>query len=293
MQNFEINSKITNNIHYTPVEAEIIEFIEELPDVFTIKLQITDPEIAKNYTFLPGQFNMVYLYGVGEVAISIVYGCVEQPGSFMHTIAVVGRITKGMVKLKKGDKVGIRGPFGTSWPLQRALGKNVIIVSGGVGNAPLVAATEYILKNRENYGKLYIIHGIRNSEMLFYDSMYQRWNNSINTVVMMSTSHSDPLEKGNWLWKKGYVTDFIPDLEVDLSNSVLFTVGPEVMMKLVATEFIKAGMNKEDIYLSLERSMKCAIGHCGHCQLSEQFICKDGPVYSYSKCERLLSIKGL
>lgn len=278
---------------YTPFEAEIVEFIQEKPDIFTLRLSITDKQIAEKYTFAPGQFNMVYLYGVGEVAISIVNDRNHQQGSFEHTIAAVGRITNGMNKFKTGDKIGIRGPFGSCWPLEKARGKNVIIVSGGLGNAPLVAATEEILLNRSLYNELYVLHGIRHPDLLIYTDLYERWNNSPKTKVMLATSEADPVVNYKWESVKGFVTNFIPKLKVDFKNTIVMTVGPEIMMKLVAKEFVTAGISPENIFLSLERSMKCAIGHCGHCQLGSQFVCKDGPIYSYTACENLLTVKGL
>ncbi len=278
---------------YTPYEAEIVEFIKEHHDIFTIRLKFTDPELDSKYFFRPGQFNMIYLYGIGEVAISIVNDRNHQQGRFEHTIQVVGRITKGMMKLQTGDRVGIRGPFGTAWPMNEAKGKDVIIVTGGLGNAPLVAATEEVLKNRNQYGKLRVLHGIRSSDLLIYDDMYTRWNNSPETKVYMATSNSDPVDNGKWTWGKGYVTNFIPELGVDYTNSIVMTVGPEPMMIGVAKAFIAAGVKPENVYVSIERSMKCAIGHCGHCQLGSQFVCKDGAVYPYPACEHLLEVKGL
>lgn len=278
---------------YTPHEAVVVEFIQNQHDIFTMRLQFTDSVIASKYSFCPGQFNMVYLYGVGEVAISIVNDRNYITGAFEHIIQVVGRITTGMNKIKAGDKVGIRGPFGTHWPLEAIKNKNVIIVTGGLGNAPLIAATEEILRDRSNYDKLYVLHGIRSSDLLICEDMYTRWNASPDTRVMMATSHDEPIDNGKWLWKKGLVTDFIPLLEIDFNNTIVMTVGPEIMMKAVAKEFIKTGVNAENIFVSLERSMKCAIGHCGHCQLGPEFICKDGPVYSYSKCAHLLAVEGL
>ena len=281
---------------YIPLEAEIIEFILNKPDIFTLRLRFTDPEIANLYSFRPGQFNMIYLYGVGEVPISIVndYDCHDAKlKSFKHIIQAAGRLTHGMNKLKTGDKVGVRGPFGTSWPLEEIQGKNVIVVTGGLGNAALIAATDEIICNRNLYRKLYVLHGIRSSDALICENMYERWHNSPNTRVMMATSHTDPVNNGKWLWERGLVTTFISKLDVNFNNSVVMTVGPEPMMKAVAKEFIASGVNPENIFLSLERNMKCAIGHCGRCQLREQFICKDGPVYPYSVCAELLEVKGL
>jgi NAD(P)H-flavin reductase len=278
---------------YTPYEAEVVEFIQEHHDIFTIRLKFTDHAIDNKFVFLPGQFNMIYLYGVGEVAISIVNDRNHQKGRFEHTIQVVGRITKGMAKLQAGDKVGIRGPFGTAWPMEQAKDKNVVIVTGGLGNAPLVAATEEVLKNRDQYGKLFVLHGIRSSDLLIYDAMYTRWSKSPDTTVMMATSNEDPVDDGKWTWGKGYVTNFIPQMSIDWANTVVMTVGPEPMMIGVAKAFIAAGVKPENVFVSIERSMKCAIGHCGHCQLGSQFVCKDGAVYPYPACEKLLEVKGL
>lgn len=278
---------------YLPYEAEVIERIQEHHDVFTLRLQLTDPKLTREYSFLPGQFNMIYLYGVGEVPMSIVNDRNYEKGRFEHTIQIVGRLTLGMAKLKAGDRVGIRGPFGTSWPISQAQGKNIIIVSGGLGNAPLVAVIEEILHKRNAYKKLYILHGMRSSDLLIYENHYERWNSAPDAQVMMATSHIDPVDNGKWKWKKGFVTNYIADLNVDFKNTVVMTVGPEVMMKTIAKEFEAVGVAAQNIYLSLERSMKCAIGHCGRCQLGTQFICKDGPVYPYSFCRNFLEVEGL
>lgn len=278
---------------YVPYEAEVVEFIQEQHDIFTLRLKFTEPELQQRYSFRPGQFNMLYLFGVGEVAISIVNDPNHQAGRFEHTIQAVGRITKGMLQLRTGDRIGVRGPFGTSWPLTEAKGKDVIMVTGGLGNAPLVAATEEILQNRDQYGKLRVLHGLRSADRLIYAARYMRWHNAPHSRVFMATSHAAPLDNGNWIWGSGLVTSFMHDLDVDFANSVVMSVGPEPMMIGVANAFVAAGVRPECVYLSLERSMKCAIGHCGHCQLGAQFICKDGAIYPYLACAALLGVKGL
>lgn len=278
---------------YTPHEAIINNFIQNQPDVFTLELQFTDSKIADNYSFQPGQFNMVYLYGVGEVAISIVRPENPVKGAFSHIIQAVGRITHGMNKLKVGEHIGIRGPFGSHWPIELSKDKDVLIFTGGLGNAPLMAAVEEILANPMDYKKLYVLHGIKSSDLLICEDMYQRWHNSLNTRVMMATSSKDPVDNGKWLWQRGFVTDLIPLLNIDVKNTMVMTVGPEAMMKSVAKSCIALGIDANNIFLSLERSMKCAIGHCGHCQLGPEFICKDGPVYAYSACKDLLEVEGL
>ncbi|AJI75119.1 oxidoreductase NAD-binding domain protein [Francisella philomiragia subsp. philomiragia ATCC 25015] len=276
---------------YLPHEAEIVEFIKDADDIFTLRLRFVDEELRKNYKFHPGQFNMLYLYGVGEVAISIVNDRNFADDMFEHTIQVVGRITKGMDKLKTGETIGVRGPFGSSWPVEQAKGKDVVIMTGGLGNAPLVAATEEILKDRDAFGKVYVVQGIRDTSGLIYQDKYTRWNNQPNTQVLLAATAGEP--HGPWKWYDGFVTAAIPDLNIDHKNTVVMTVGPEIMMKNVAKEFAKVGVPEEQIFVSLERSMKCAIGHCGHCQMGKEFVCKDGAVYAYPAVKKLLEIKGV
>ncbi|MFZ9035529.1 MAG: FAD/NAD(P)-binding protein [Francisellaceae bacterium] len=276
---------------YTPFEAEILENFTDAPDIFTLRMRLCDPKQRHQYRFKPGQFNMIYLYGVGEVAISIVNDREFDDEVFEHTIQIVGRITRGMSRLKPEDRVGIRGPFGTSWPLDKAKGKDVVIMTGGLGNAPLVAATEAILKHREQYGKIYVIEGVRHSQGLIYRDKYSRWNTMPDTKVMITATEGAFF--GDWRWYRGFVTAAIDDLDIDYANTVVMSVGPEIMMKNVASCFIDRGMAPEDVYVSLERSMKCGIGHCGHCQMGCEFICKDGAVYAYGRVSELLHTEGV
>lgn len=276
---------------YLPFEAEVIEFIQDTDEIFTLRLELTDPELRQTYRFKPGQYNMIYLYGVGEVAISIVNDREFNENRFEHTIQIVGRVTKGMAKLKAGDRVGIRGPFGTKWPIESAYGKDVVIMTGGLGNAPLVALTEKLLAERDRFGKIYVVQGLRHSDGLIYQEKYTRWNEIPNTEVILTRTEGGAF--GPWKWYKGFVTAAIDDLALDYQNTVVMSVGPEIMMINVAKAFINQGVPEDQVFVSLERSMKCAIGHCGHCQMGKEFVCKDGAVYAYPRVKKLLEIKGV
>lgn len=276
---------------YTPEEAEIVEFIEEFPSIITLRLRLTDIVSRRSYKFLPGQFNMVYIYGIGEIAISIVNDREFKPYQFEHTIQVVGRVTKALEYLKRGDRVGIRGAFGSFWPLNLAHGKDVVIISGGLGNAPLVAAIEEIMANRSMFGKVYIIQGVKDTSGLIYQDRYTRWHMIPNTEVLLTATLGEPF--GLWKWYKGFVTTVIDDLRIDVDNTIVMTVGPEIMMKNVARQFIQRNVSAKNIFVSLERSMKCAVGHCGHCQMGAEFICKDGAVYAYADVAKLLEVEGI
>ena len=272
---------------YLPHEAKIIERIQEGPDIFTIRLQFSDPEVEKNYSFEPGQFNMLYLYGVGEVAISIVSDPDGAP-LYDHTIRVVGRTTGGFAELKAGDSIGVRGPFGRGWPVDAAKGKDVVILTGGLGCAPLVAMVNYIRQRHDEFGTLHMMQGVKHSNDLIYRNRFERLKNMPKVKLYVAADKGDK----HWPWYEGRVTDLVPQLNLDKDNTVAFMCGPEIMMKVGVRELLKHGLTEQDLYLNMERNMHCAVGHCGHCQYGGDFICKDGPVFHYPKIKHLLAQEG-
>ncbi len=275
------------NDRYLPYETEIVERIQETPTIFTLRLRFTDPQLQKNYSFQPGQFNMLYLYGVGEVAISIVSDP-ENNTLYDHAIRMVGRVTKGLAKLKQGDYLGVRGPFGRGWPLQKTQQKDVIIITGGLGCAPVVSAINYIMQRRAQYNRLIIMQSVKHSDDLIFRKRYEQWQQVPNTEVYLA---ADKASKG-WPWQLGRVTDMIQALQFDAENTLAMLCGPEIMMQVAAQELIKKQFAEDHIYLGMERNMECAIGHCGHCQFGGLFICKNGPVLAYSALKELLGTAG-
>lgn len=272
---------------YLPHDAIVVDRVQESKTIFTLRLAFSDPEQQRAYTFAPGQFNMVYLYGVGEVAISIVSDP-ERETLYDHTIRTVGRVTRGLAALKKGDHLGIRGPFGRGWPLQEAEGRDVLIVTGGLGCAPVVAVINYILHRRERFGRLTIMQGVKHAEDLLWRPRYESWARMPNTQVVVA---ADAAGK-NWPWHVGRVTDLFDQISLDPTNTIAMMCGPEGMMRAVVNNLLGRGMTVDDIYLSMERNMQCAVGYCGHCQFGGQFICKDGPVFSYREVSPLLGVAG-
>lgn len=272
---------------YLPYEAEIIERHQETDTVFTLHLRFTDTEIGRSYQFQPGQFNMLYLFGVGEVPISI-SSDPQEPHLLGHTIRSVGRVTEGMAKLAVGDRIGIRGPYGHGWPLKVAEGKNVIVVTGGLGCAPVVSVINYIMKRRDRYGKLTIIQGVKHPRDMIYREQYDAWAKIPDTQVFLSASSGEAL----WPWHVGSVIDLFSELSFDPAVSVSMMCGPEGMMIAGIRLLLVRGMPENSIYMSMERNMQCAIGHCGHCQYGGKFICKNGPVFAYPDVKELLGIKG-
>jgi NAD(P)H-flavin reductase len=258
----------------------IKKFRRETEDTFTVELE--PREGRSRFSFLPGQFNMVYVYGVGEVPISI-SGDPSGP-TLVHTTRAVGNVTKAMAKLRRGDFVGIRGPFGTSWPVADARGKDVVIVAGGIGLPPLRPSLYEVLAHRDQYGKVVLLYGTRTPSDILFKEELEQWRARFDLEVFITVDRATAGWKGN----VGVVTTLIPKAGFDSRNTVGMIVGPEVMMRYVALEFLKRGVPPESIYLSMERNMKCGIGLCGHCQFGPVFICKDGPVFRYPQIKDLM-----
>jgi len=276
-----------NRNPYLPYEAEIIGRIEECGNIFTLDLRFTDPEIQANYRFLPGQFNMVYLYGVGEVPISIVSDPQEE---FLlgHTIRAVGRVTNGLAKLKVGDRLGIRGPYGRGWPLHQAEGRDIVLMTGGLGCAPAVSVIHYVMRRREQFGRLVIMQGVKHEDDLIWRESYSQWSQMADTQVLLAADVAGPA----WPFIVGRVITLLDQAEFDHENSTVMMCGPEIMMRFTVENLLQRGIHARDIWLSMERNMQCAIGHCGHCQYGEKFICKDGPVFPYEELKDLFGSKG-
>ena len=272
---------------YVPWEAEIVERLQESDTIFTLRLRLTDPKIQRSFRFKPGQFNMVYLFGVGEVAISIVSDP-EDEYLLDHTIRAVGRVTEGLAKLRVGDRVGIRGPYGRGWQLKEAEGKDVVVVTGGLGCAPMVSVINYVMNRRANYGKLTIIQGVKHPRDLIYRQRYDAWANIPDTRVFLSASSGDAL----WPGHVGVVTDLFPEVQFNPLVTVAMMCGPEGMMIAAARLLLERGLPESAIALSMERNMHCAVGHCGHCQFGGKFICKNGPVFAYPDVKDLLGVRG-
>lgn len=269
-----------------PVNMEIVAKNEESHDVFTLTLKFIE-EKETSYDFQPGQFNMLYLFGIGEVPISILaHG--ENNTLYAHTIRRVGRVTQGLSLLKVGDCVGLRGPFGRGWPLDEVKNKDVLIVTGGLGCAPSVSIIHHILKHRAAYGRLIILQGVKHSDDLIFRKQYNEWAQLPNIQVVLAADISQP----NWPGHTGLITELLDQVHLDLDKTICMMCGPEGMMRATAERLLQLQLPEEAIYLSLERNMECAVGHCGHCQFGGHFICKNGPVFNYPEIKALLHQRG-
>ena len=268
-----------------PNWAEIIKIKEEAPLVKTYWLKFTDPEVQKNFSFKPGQFNLLTVPGYGEAAISISSFDTDK-GEIGHTIRLSGNVTNAIDRLGVGGKLGLRGPFGSAFPLEELKGKDIYIAAGGIGLPPLRPAIYHIMNHREDYGRVAVIYGARTPEDLQFTEEYDTWEaNGIEMMVCVDSCGDD------WTGLVGVVPMLFYNLRIDGKKGALLTCGPEIMMHFAAYEAIARRVPRERIFVSLEKNMKCGFGSCGHCQLGPYFVCKDGPVFSYEQIGPYLEVE--
>jgi len=254
----------------------------ELPDTVTLDLT---PLTGRRPSFEPGQFNMLYVFGVGEVAISMSGDPTES--TFVHTVRNVGTVSGAIEKVAPGSIIGLRGPFGTAWPVKEAEGSDVILVAGGLGLAPLRPAIYAILANRVRYGRVVILLGSRNPKDILYRHELEQWRQRLDVDIEVTVDHADP----DWRGHVGVVPKLIPMAAFDPHDAFGLICGPEVMMRFSVNAFLDAGLPPDRVYVSMERNMKCAIGLCGHCQFGPTFVCKDGPVMRFDRIASIFAIR--
>jgi NAD(P)H-flavin reductase len=231
----------------------------------------------------PGQFTMLYAFGVGEVPISV------SAPPLVQTIRAVGPVTRALCASRPGRVVGVRGPFGTSWPVEQATGGGLLIVAGGVGLPPVRPALYHALEHRADYGRVILLYGARTPEDIVFRKELERWRSRMDLEVDVTVDAAS----GDWRGKVGVVTTLIPRVGIDPDSTSAFVVGPEIMMRFTARALVDAGLPPERIWISMERSMKCGVALCGHCQFGPSLICRDGAVYPYLTIEPFLGVREL
>jgi NAD(P)H-flavin reductase len=256
----------------------------ELLDVWTLELEASDG--GGGVRFRPGQFTMVYVCGIGEVPLSI-SGDPAMPDVLVHTVRAVGTVTQAVCATKKGGVLGVRGPYGEGWPVEAALGRDVVIMAGGLGLAPLRPLVRAIVARRGAFGRVVLLIGARTPAALLFSRELARWRARFDLDVRAT------VDAGNaeWNGEVGVITALLPRATFDPAATTAFVCGPEVMMRFAAADLVHRGVPPEMVFLSMERNMKCAVGVCGHCQFGPAFVCKDGPVFPYSRIETSLRIR--
>ena len=254
-----------------PTPAEIINIIPETPDTKTFyfkpKAKLEEPK--------PGQFTEIYIPGVGEAPVSV--SGIESDGVIIQTVRSIGTLTEYLFKLGREDLIGIRGPYGKGWPIEKLKDRDVLIVGGGIGLAPLRSVIKEVERNRRDYGRLSILYGARNPSLLLYRYEFDEYRKIPNSELLLTVDRADE----TWTGNVGVVTQLIPKASVDPRNAVALVCGPEIMMRFTVKALEKQGFKGNQIYLSLERRMKCGVGLCGHCQVGPYFVCRNGPVFPY------------
>ncbi len=262
-------------------------------DTFTLELEAqksldTTDRVTVPLSFAAGQFNMLYAFGVGEVPISI-SGDPTRPQPLVHTTRAVGAVTKAICALKRGGTLGVRGPFGNPWPVEDCTGKDVVLVAGGIGLAPLRPVIYQLLAQRERYGNIVLLYGTRTPVDMLYRRQLAQWRARFDLSVDITVDRAPDTWKGN----VGVVTKLIPRATFDPHDTVAMICGPEVMMRFTIMALMKRGLEADRIFVSMERNMKCAVGFCGHCQFGPAFVCKDGPVMRYDRIAHWFGIREL
>jgi len=266
-----------------PAPYRVTAARRELSDVVTLDLVPLAGEVPD---FAPGQFNMLYAFGVGEAAISL-SGDPSDRSRFVHTVRDVGAVSRAIAAAQPGMVLGVRGPFGAAWPVAQAEGHDIVIVAGGLGLAPLRPAIYHVLNNSERFGRIALLYGSRGPDDILFREELGALRARLDIDVAVTVDHAGR----DWHGHVGVVPRLIEKASFDPANTVALVCGPEVMMRFTATALLGAGVPDSRIFLSLERNMKCALGLCGHCQFGPDFVCKDGPVFGYNCIARRLAVR--
>lgn len=262
-----------------PLNAILKDIKKETADVNTYTLQVGDdyPKIL-----VPGQFNMIGYPGIGEAPIS--FSAARRDGEIGHTVRGVGMATRFIQTMTKGAEVQIRGPYGRGWPMERIRNKNIVLIAGGIGLAPIRPVIEHILSNRTEFGTISVLYGARNEQNLLFTDEYPEWQKAVMLYVTVDEFVKPPDRN----YAVGLITSLLDKVNLTEDNAIALVCGPEMMMRFICRGLRLRNMPASNIYVSLERRMKCGIAQCGHCQHVGLFVCKDGPVFSYDQVAGLM-----
>lgn len=264
---------------FKPEQAVLKERSRENADTETYTFSFADPFIQQEFRFRPGQFNMLTIFGIGEAPISLSSDPTNHQ-HFQHTVRQVGNVTKALTKMQPGDRIGIRGPYGTGWPLDALSIKNLLIVAGGIGLAPLRPVLQEVINERDSFGAVEVLYGARIPDELLFTAEYAAWRRA-GIEVRLTV---DAVPSGvKWQERVGVVTELFKDMSAQPAETTVFTCGPEIMMSFAIKGLLARGFRPEQIYVSLERRMNCGVKKCGKCQLGPKFVCRDGPVFAYAE----------
>jgi NAD(P)H-flavin reductase len=268
---------------FVPLRYRVARVTHESADTTTLDLV---PAEGTPPVFRAGQFNMLYAFGIGEAAISM-SGDPDDRNRIVHTVRNVGAVSSALSKLEPGCTVGLRGPFGTVWPVESASGRDVVIIAGGLGLAPLRPAIYHVLSRRGQFGRVIILVGMRNPGDILFRHELEQWRSRLDVELEVTVDHAD----ASWHGNVGVVPALIARMGFDAASAIAMVCGPEIMMRFSVNALADAGVALDRIHVSMERNMKCAIGLCGHCQFGPHFVCKDGPVMRFDQIARIFATR--
>jgi len=266
-----------------PRPFHVVRRRRETADTWTLELE---PAEGEPLDVAPGQFTMLYAFGIGEVPISV---SGDPAGPLVHTVRAVGAVTAAVCASRPGDVLGVRGPFGNAWPVEAAEGSDVVIVAGGIGLAPLRPALYEVLRRREEFGEVVVLYGSRTPGDLLFRRELERWRGRFDLQVAVTVDRG----LDGWRGEVGVVPKLVADARFDPDSAVAMVCGPEIMMRFAADALLRRGLPAAQVHVSMERNMRCGLGHCGHCQLGPTLICRDGPVYTWDAVEPRLAVREL
>ena len=269
---------------YTPELVEIKDIIDETPDIRTFRLQFKDPERMKNFEFKAGQFAEYSVFGEGECTFCIA-SSPTRPEYLECSFKFAGKVTNAMNKLNVGDTMGLRGPYGNSFPIEQMKGKNVVFIAGGIGLAPVRCIIWNVLDLRDQFKDITIIYGARTVGDLVYKNELEDWKQmaDIKTVVTVDPGGETP----DWKGEVGFVPTIVEKVAPASKDTVAIICGPPIMIKYTFPVLEKLGFEEENVITTLENRMKCGLGKCGRCNIGSVYVCKDGPVFSYKDLKSL------
>jgi NAD(P)H-flavin reductase len=284
---------------WQPVFLPVRRRSRETSDVVTLEFDASDASVAGDAGagmsagvgwngFAAGQFNMLYAFGVGEIPVSL-SGDPADPRRIVHTVRGVGPVSRALAAARRGRQIGLRGPYGSRWPLQESLGRDVLIVAGGLGLAPLRPVLLHVLRHRASYGRVALLCGARTPQDLLFRRELDGWRRLPGLQVRVAVDRAGP----DWEGDVGVVTRQFAKVRFDPLEAIAMVCGPEIMIRAAALALENLGVEADRVHVSMERNMQCAIGQCGHCQFGPRFVCRDGPVFAYSEVAAMMAIREL
>jgi sulfhydrogenase subunit gamma (sulfur reductase) len=271
---------------YIPIPVDVDKVITEVvtKDIKTFRFTFVNKEDEERFTYLPGQFAELSIFGKGESPIGIA-SSPTQPGYLEFTVQRAGVVTSELHSIEEGFRMGVRGPLGNTWPIEYLKGKDIVIVGGGFAFTTLRSLINYMIHedNRADFGKITVVYGAREPGLLIYKDELAAWEQRDDIDMNVTVDKGD----ATWKGREGFVPAVCEQVAPSSENAVAVICGPPIMIRFTLPVFFNLGFSKENIYTSLEMRMKCGIGKCGRCNVGSKYVCKDGPVFSLAELDKL------